>query len=57
MKRIALAVSVLALLGIIVPPCLFFSSQLELGTTKQWMLAATVVWFVSTPLWMEHQAT
>jgi hypothetical protein len=24
---------------------------------KFWMLAATVLWFAATPLWMEHKAT
>jgi hypothetical protein len=27
---------------------------MNLDATKGWMLAATVVWFVATPLWMDR---
>ncbi len=36
---------------------LFFTDQLELPMAKLWMLVAALVWFVATPLWMEHKAT
>jgi hypothetical protein len=57
MKRIAQILSALALVATIAPPCLFFADKLDLGPTKQWLLAATVLWFVATPFWMEHKAS
>jgi hypothetical protein len=57
MKRIAQAASWIALAGILVPPVLFFTDRITLDAVKFWMLAATVLWFVATPLWMEHKAT
>ncbi len=56
MKRIAQLVSWVALAGTILPPCLFFSDKLELASMQHWMLAATSLWFLATPLWMEHKA-
>ncbi|MCS7337784.1 MAG: hypothetical protein NZ739_06040 [Verrucomicrobiae bacterium] len=57
MKRIAQALSAIALIGTIGPPVLFFADRLDLGTAQQWMLAATVLWFVTAPIWMEHKTT
>lgn len=57
MKRIAQFVSMLALAATLVPPCLFFADRLDLAGTQQWLLAAAVLWFVTTPLWMEHTAS
>ena len=57
MKRIAQVASAVALVATLVPPCLFFAEQLDLAATKLWLLAATALWFVATPFWMEHKAT
>ena len=57
MKRIAQVISAVALVATLVPPCLFFADRLHLAATQQWMLGATVLWFVATPFWMEHKAT
>lgn len=57
MKRIAQVISVVALVATLVPPCLFFADRLNLAAMQQWMLGATVLWFVATPFWMEHKAT
>ena len=57
MKRIAQLISVIALVGTILPPCLFFADKLSLAAIQQWMLTATVVWFIATPFWMEHKTT
>lgn len=57
MKRIAQVISILALVGTILPPCLFFADNLSLATTQQWMLGAALVWFIATPFWMEHNTT
>jgi hypothetical protein len=57
MKRLAPIISWLALVGTLLPPCLFFSDKLSLIATQQWMLAAAMVWFLATPFWMEHKTT
>jgi hypothetical protein len=57
MKRIAQVISYLALAATLLPAVLFFADRLELPLAKLWMLAAALVWFVATPLWMEHKAT
>jgi hypothetical protein len=55
MKKIAQMVSALALLGTVVPAVLFFNDTMDLSSVKTWMLIATVVWFISATLWMEHK--
>jgi hypothetical protein len=55
MKRLAQFVSVAALAGTLVPPCLFFTGALSLDAMQQWMLYAALIWFISTPFWMEHK--
>ena len=57
MKRIAQIISYLALAGTLLPAVLFFTDKLELPQAKLWMLSAALIWFVTTPLWMEHKAT
>ena len=57
MKRIAQIISYLALAATLLPAVLFFADRLELPLAKLWMLGAALVWFVATPLWMEHKAT
>ena len=57
MKRVAQLISYLALAATLLPAVLFFADKLDLPTAKLWMLAAALVWFAATPLWMEHRAT
>jgi hypothetical protein len=57
MKRIAQIISYLALAATLLPAVLFFADRIELPLAKAWMLAAALVWFAATPLWMEHKAT
>ena len=57
MKRIAQVISYLALAATLLPAVLFFADKLELPLAKLWLLVAAAVWFVATPLWMEHKAT
>jgi hypothetical protein len=56
-KRIAQLLSALALVGTIIPPCLFFAGTLTLAALQPWMLGAALLWFAATPLWMEHKTT
>ena len=57
MKRAAQIISCLALAATLLPALLFFADKLELPAAKLWMLTGALVWFVATPLWMEHKAT
>lgn len=55
MKSFAQIISWLALAGVIVPPLLFMANTLTLTQVKTWMLIATIVWFIATPIWMERR--
>jgi hypothetical protein len=55
MRLILQLISWAALTATTVPPMLFLSGRLTLADTKTWMLWATVVWFVVTPLWMDRE--
>ena len=55
MKRLAQIVSGIALIGTLVPPCLFFADRMDLATMQRWMLFAALLWFIATPYWMEHR--
>jgi len=54
MKTVARIVSLAALVGTIAPAVLFFTGQMDLDTTKRWMLVAAVAWFAATPIWMDR---
>lgn len=54
MKTVARLVSLVSLVGTILPPVLFFAGALDLDATKRWMLVATVTWFAATPIWMDR---
>ena len=54
MKTVACLISLLSLVGTIAPPVLFFAGSISLASMQSWMLAATIAWFVATPLWMDR---
>jgi hypothetical protein len=54
LRAIAVIASWLSLAGTIVPPVLFMIDRVTLDQMKLWMLAATVVWFATAPLWMDR---
>ncbi len=54
MRTSARLVSLVSLVGTILPPVLFFAGRMDLDATKLWMLVATVAWFAATPLWMDR---
>jgi len=56
-RRMLQTLSWMALAGTLVPAILYVTGAVTLASVKTWMLAATVVWFVTTPLWMDrHEA-
>ncbi len=54
-RTLAQIVSWAAFAGSIAPALLFYVDRMTLPQVKFWMLVATVVWFVATPLWMERK--
>ncbi len=56
MKPLLQLISWLALAGTILPSIFYFLGSMELDTVKWSMLLATIVWFVTTPFWMEHNS-
>jgi hypothetical protein len=52
MRTVFQILSWLALAGTIVPSMMYLGKTLSHPAVTQSMLLATVVWFVSTPLWM-----
>jgi hypothetical protein len=53
-RLIAPIASALAAALTLLAPGLYLAGKLGPDQMKQWMLAATVVWFIATPLWMER---
>ena len=52
-KYIAQIVSWLCLVVLVMPSVLFLAGKLpSLDQVKQIMLMATIIWFISTPIWM-----
>mgnify|MGYP001166112766 CR=1 FL=1 len=56
MKNVLRAVSLVALLGTIVPPVMYLVGAMELTAVKWSMAAAAVAWFAATPFWMDRAA-
>ncbi len=52
MKKLLMIISLISLLMLIVPPLGVYLGKVDLQTSKHWMFAATVVWFVTAPFWM-----
>ena len=55
MKTLAQIISWLALATTIIPALMYLTGGIELHRVKLWMLVATVVWFVTVPIWMGRQ--
>ena len=54
-RAAAILVSLLALAGTMLPSILFFNGAMDLDRMKLWMLVATAVWFIATPMWMGRE--
>ena len=48
-------ISWVALAGSLLPAVLYMSDVMTLGAVKNWMLISTIVWFATTPLWMDKR--
>jgi len=51
-KKLLPVVSVIALALVIAPSCLYLADVIDKPMMKLLMLAGTVLWFVSAPLWL-----
>lgn len=54
MNAITKVVSLVALLATVVPCILFFLGLVDHSAVKVAALVGTVVWFISTPFWMNR---
>ncbi len=52
MRRVFQTISWISLAATIIPSVLFLAGSMTLDQSKNWLLLATIVWFVHTPLWM-----
>lgn len=52
--RFAQLVSLFGFLGTLAPAALYAFGYVSLDQVKLGMLAATVAWFVATPVWMDR---
>ncbi len=52
MRTVLIIVAVLSLVLLMVPSILFLAGQMELGTAKWIMLAATALWFATGTPWL-----
>lgn len=52
MKTVLQIISAIALLVVLVPACLYLAGSMDKPAMQAWMLAGTVLWFVSAPFWM-----
>ncbi len=57
MKPMLMTLSLLALVAVLLQPILFFVDAITLAQTQHYLIAATIVWFVVTPLWMGRSGT
>jgi hypothetical protein len=52
LRRIAQLVSWTSLAATLALAIAYFRDAIDLPEMKKWMLVATIVWFVATPIWM-----
>lgn len=57
MRLVLKMISWVALAAVIAPSVMFLSGRMDLPTLKLVMLISTVVWFVTTPFWMDRAST
>ncbi|RJP22298.1 MAG: hypothetical protein C4527_22005 [Candidatus Omnitrophota bacterium] len=55
MKILFRILSLVALIGTVLPSMLYCGGNMELDTVKWLMLCFTIVWFIITPLWMNQK--
>ena len=53
MKTVLSIISYASLALLTVPALLYLTGKIPLDSLKLLMLIATILWFVTTPLWME----
>jgi len=56
MRRVLQLASSLAVVGIVIPPILYFRGELAHDGMNTVMLLATILWFASAPFWMNNRS-
>lgn len=56
MKQTLMALSFAGLVLVIAPPVLYVAAAMEKTTMQTFMLAGTLLWFVTVPLWMGRRS-
>lgn len=57
MKKLIPIISLAGLALVIVPACLYLAGVMDKPQMKMLMLAGTLLWFLSAPLWMGKKHT
>ena len=57
MRRALQVASSLALVGIVIPPMLYFRGDLPQDGMKTVMILASILWFAATPFWMNDRSS
>jgi hypothetical protein len=52
MKKLLEVISYFSLIMIVAAPVMFYMGKHDLDQNMQWMLIATIVWFVSASFWI-----
>ena len=55
MRLVLQVISGIALVATLLPAVFYANGAMTLPSVKSWMLAATVAWFVTTPMWMDRK--
>lgn len=55
MKKLIPLLSAIALALIVVPVLMYFGDSIDKSRMRTLMLAGTVLWFISAPLWMDKR--
>ena len=56
MKKALRLASWVALAGILIPPITYFNGTMTHDRLETVMLVATILWFVTTPFWMNDRS-
>ena len=52
MNKLLPIISLIGLLLVIVPACMYLGDSMDKSQMQTFMLAGTVLWFVTAPFWM-----
>lgn len=56
MKKLLQIISLIGLLLVIVPACMYLADSMDKSRMQTIMLAGTVLWFITAPFWMNKKS-